>query len=350
MAKSNSIKLKNKEYINASRAIVIKKGDYTIVKEFEHPFYDIGKHIRKLDAEHYLDKDTGEVKEYKKAKSRGLSKQSLNRTLNRIYDAILTNCSEKYQNRITFITLTFGDEVIDHKIAGKEFDRFSKCLKRYSQKNFKETYEYICIIEPQVRGTWHFHLLLIWSAKAPFIDNKVVETLWKKGYTKTTGVRYSTAKKLADYLTAHIRNMEISEYEAMEQMKLTDDMIEEIWWLSETYGKAVPVDIVKEGRISLYPCDVKIVRMSRGIKKPKKKAVPVRELNAVKEKAGEMQDSSVIAVLPHGILPQEYETEEECAADAVQLMKVSMFKKKKRPVHDINYASLQKLYNGQTKK
>lgn len=352
MGTSRVVKLKDEYDFTARKIIQIRKGDYTEIKELAYAPYNIGSRVCKLNEREYLDKETGEIKTYSISNSRGMSKQSLKRTINRVHDAVLCNCSEEHQNRLTFITLTFGDDVTDCKAANKAFDTFSKRFSRYVKKNHSETYNYIRILEPQIRGTWHFHVLLIWSKKAPFIENKVIEALWGNGYTKTTGVRYTTPMRLAEYLTAHIRNMTIEQYEMLEQIEIQPDMMKYFWWLDEDTGCGVKIELVKDGRVSLYPKDAKIISTSQGIKRPKKREINRRDLKAKKEKAGDLLRSAEFAVLPEGKLPQDYADEEECVADAKQLIKTSIFKKpkKKRPVHDINYASLQKDYNQRNKK
>ena len=70
-------------------------------------------------------------------------------------------------------------------------------------------------MEPQGRGAWHAHLVMIFDDKAPYIDNKFMADTWGHGFT--------TTKKLEDvdnvgaYLTAYLGDMDMLEFQNLSE-------------------------------------------------------------------------------------------------------------------------------------
>jgi len=60
-------------------------------------------------------------------------------------------------NHIGFVTLTFKDNVTDAKEANRRFDSFNT----HYLKPSKEFGEWVRVMEPQKRGAWHYHLIVI---------------------------------------------------------------------------------------------------------------------------------------------------------------------------------------------
>lgn len=63
------------------------------------------------------------------------------------------------------------------------------------------SFEYIVAMEPQNRGAWHAHLILIFNGKAPFIPNDEISALWGQGFVKTKGLKILT---MSVHISLHI--------------------------------------------------------------------------------------------------------------------------------------------------
>ncbi len=127
--------------------------------------------------------------------------------------------------RVGFLTLTFPDNVTDHKEAYKRFDSM--------RKNFLNQHpmfgDWICVKERQKRGAWHYHLLidcgtdirsgLKWKNRKPVYStvSPALRTLWselrealpkyKFGRSELLPVRKdaeSVSKYLGKYISKHI--------------------------------------------------------------------------------------------------------------------------------------------------
>ena len=123
-------------------------------------------------------------------------------------------------------------------------------------------------MEPQGRGAWHAHLVMIFDERAPYIDNKDMADIWGHGFT--------TTKKLEDvdnvgaYLTAYLGDMEMSDYQNLseeEKKQMQIFGIKEIE-VEGSEGARVKKSIIKGGRLHMYPPKFNLYRCSRGIKKP----------------------------------------------------------------------------------
>lgn len=95
----------------------------------------------------------------------------------------LIDCN--YNDKSTFLTLTFGRNLEDLPEANKEFNLFIKRLKYYLKKldeaKEKESLKYISVWERQERGAIHYHVILF---NLPFIKAKKIEEIWKNGFIK----------------------------------------------------------------------------------------------------------------------------------------------------------------------
>lgn len=116
--------------------------------------------------------------------------------------------------------------------------------------------EYIAAAEPQGRGAWHLHVLLLFSEKAPFIPNTHMAKLWGHGFTKTKSLKGVDNPGL--YLTAYLGDMELTEAVQAGQYKAGR--------LAETKDKRKAV--IKGARLNLYPPGFNLYRCSRGVKRP----------------------------------------------------------------------------------
>lgn len=213
--------------------------------------------IQKLDKEHYIDKKTGEVKDFEHIDSRADDKNSVRISLRKLRDLINTNVIEP--ENCLWITLTYSENMTDEKRLYTDFKKFVMRL-RYNGYQF----EYIVAMEPQSRGAWHAHLILIFKDKAPFIPNDKLAEIWGYGFVKVKGLK--NVDNIGAYLTAYLGDMEFDE--AIEngfnpngaETKIVDEIDEN--------GNEKKKAIIKGARLHLYPPKFNLYRCSRGIKKP----------------------------------------------------------------------------------
>lgn len=228
--------------------------------------------IKKLNANQYVDIRTGEVKEFKHIENRAQAINDVRKSLGRLRDYINTNVTDI--SKCKWVTLTYKENMTDTEKLYKDFRDFNKRMKYYlSKQGYK--YEYIVAMEPQGRGAWHCHLLMIFDKKAPYIKNDsedpkeiTMSSLWGNGYTKTKKLD-GNVDNLGAYLTAYLADMELQE---SADAGLIQYAVDGKYSISEVEleedGKKVTKGFIKGLRMVMYPPKFNIYRCSRGIKKP----------------------------------------------------------------------------------
>lgn len=208
--------------------------------------------ILKISKDIYCDIETGEIKQYKHTKTRAENKEGLRQTfinLRRIINANATN-----GNHCLWVTLTYAENMQDHKRLMRDHERFFKRLKRYLIKRGDDIPEYIACVEPQGRGAWHLHILYIWNHYAPYIDNVDMARLWGQGFTKTQSVK--DADNIGAYLSVYLTDVELDQSDEYQNGEK----------IIEVDGKKKRIK--KGGRLKYYPPGINLYRCSKGIKKP----------------------------------------------------------------------------------
>lgn len=212
--------------------------------------------IKRLDADRYVHVATGEVLEFKKIENRSESKESLRRTFQLIRDTINANVTDI--NRVRWVTLTYKENMTDTKRLYRDLEVLRKKVKYHIGK-----FEYISVIEPQGRGAWHSHELWIFDGKAPYVDQKWIESdLWKMGSVKIKKLDPDN-DNLGAYLTAYLGDVPLDEYDGN---FAPGTEIREVEVENES-GEKVKKRIVKGGRLHMYPPKMNIFRTSRGVKR-----------------------------------------------------------------------------------
>lgn len=208
---------------------------------------------KKIDNDFYIDRRTGEIKEFQHIENRQDYLRGVAISLMNGRDIINTNITDVSKCR--WLTLTYAENMTDTKKLQKDFENFvSACRKKYGK------FEYITCAEPQGRGAWHTHSILIFDKKAPFMSNDDVYNLWaQKGFVSIK--KLDNVDNVGVYLTAYLGDM-----------SLTDCKKNGIKY-KKTDLKNVDVDgkskkFVKGARLSMYPPKFHIFRYSKGIKKP----------------------------------------------------------------------------------
>jgi len=186
--------------------------------------------VKKISKTEYINTKTGEIGEYKNTNNKAENEQSIRRTIAKIRNIINTNITEA--ENVRFVTLTYKKNMQDVKMLYKDYEKYWKRYETWRKQQGHEKAEYIAIAEPQERGAWHLHQLLIYNQKAPYIDNKELSRVWGHGFTKATAI--DNVDNVGAYLSAYLANTE-----------------------SE-----------KGGRLHLYPLGMNIYRKSKGIREP----------------------------------------------------------------------------------
>lgn len=92
-----------------------------------------------------------------------------------------------------FVTLTFAENQQDLDVARYELDKFLKRVKtRYKD------FQFICVVEFQVRGAVHFHML----CNLPYISAKELAELWRNGFIKIN--RIDNVDNVGAYITKYM--------------------------------------------------------------------------------------------------------------------------------------------------
>lgn len=216
-----------------------------------------GSPVRKLSKDLYEDIRTGEIKEFNHNSKRVDDLISVSRSLKELRNLI--NANILFAQNALFLTLTYKKNERDTKKVYNDFQNFRKRLSKLY--NYEK---WIGVLEPQARGAWHLHIILIFSDKAPFIDNTIIEYCWKQGFTKTRAIE--NVDNVGAYLSAYLSNITVDEaeeagintkYAELETVEIPDEN-----------GNKIPKKIIKGGRLHWYPAGTRIYRCSRNCAKP----------------------------------------------------------------------------------
>ena len=228
-----------------------------------------------LNKDYYVNLETGAVSECKHIVNRADNKFQVGQSLKRLRDYINTNVVEP--KNCKWVTLTYAKNMQDTK---KLYNDFKNFIRR-----FKELYGHIeYIVEPQARGAWHMHLIIIFDKQAPFIPNATIEQLWQQGFTKTT--KLDNIDNIGAYLTAYLGDMELNQDNLQELekngFKMSNLDVKQVNEINNIKLKE-PKSFIKGGRLYMYPPKFNLYRISRGIKKPTKEFY---SYHVAKEKIG----------------------------------------------------------------
>lgn len=210
--------------------------------------------IEKIDKDTFVVRSTGEVKQYNHDKQGRLAhKNNLRKTFSKIRDLVNANVTVLNQSHVLFVTLTFAENMQNPYKAYNEFKKFVGRLKTYCLKKEYGVPKYISVIEPQARGAFHFHVLLIFPTEAPFIPNYELEQIWGKGFTDIQRLQ-GNVTNVGLYLTAYMSDI------------LIDEDGNEV--VIDSKDKNKKSSIKKGARLHFYPKGLHIVRHSRDIEMP----------------------------------------------------------------------------------
>lgn len=267
-------------YLNPSKTITIAGN---VVEVLEQSKKSEGPGVIKIDKDHYInlhrpiqgnllgaDEDIADQeiagyicrnRQYYKIEEYNVSSMKsaneLRKTFRRLTNIINANTADP--TRCLWVTLTYADNIKGKEGNEKLYADFKRGIQRLRRKYGK--FEYITVVEPQGRGAWHCHCIFIFDKKAPFIPNKEIETAWGQGFTKTKKMN-ANADNLGTYLTAYLTDIPLDQLSAFDFSTATEML--ETCPIVEKEGK----QIIKGGRLYLYPTYMKLYRTSRGVQQP----------------------------------------------------------------------------------
>ena len=185
--KKNEIKIKKLPYVSVENPATIKvftsQNGIIEVETVKNKPFALNRFIR-INQYEYIDKETGEIKKYKKTETRNQSPNELRKTFKNLRRTINSNFtgtdSEKH------ITLTFSTQSIDPKSVHTEFKRWWRTMKKLFP-----TLEYICILEPNdIQGNWHLHILVkSMNNESLDISQELLNRTWRHGFSKVTDIK-----------------------------------------------------------------------------------------------------------------------------------------------------------------
>lgn len=258
--------------------------------------------IIRMDNDTYKVRRTGEIKPIKHGSSRMDAKQTLRHSFKRLRNIIDCNVTSQNRDHIHWITLTYAENMTDHKRLYEDFRKFNMRLKYWCKKEFPDnSYEYIAVAEPQARGAWHLHLILVWSNKAPFIKNERLAEIWGFGFVKINVLKKNLSN-VARYLCAYLTDLPIEDAQQCEKGTFSNRKYD----IKNVNEKA----IIKGARLELYPAGFQIFRCSKGIKHPKETKMQYFEAQYIlkKEDASLISKNAYIFETENGFLNAVYKT------------------------------------------
>lgn len=207
--------------------------------------------IQKLDADRYVNLDTGEVNYFDRKENRGQAENSLRKTFRRLRELINTNFIGSANE--LFITLTYAEQTNDVKKVYKDFVNFMKRLK-YRYKDVSSV-DYINVLEPHASGNFHMHALLRFNdIPKVYIENSVLAELWGLGFVTIQSLK--DVDNIGAYVSAYLTDIEVADTaqgNAVEEKRVQGGSKKKF---------------VKGGRLHFYPTGVNIYRKSKGIVEP----------------------------------------------------------------------------------
>lgn len=210
--------------------------------------------IRKIDKDHYVHIDTGEVFDFDHSDSRADSYKELRKTFKKL--RYLINNNFVGSDNELFITLTYAENMRDTDRLYTDFKKLVQKL-RYKYGDL----DYISVVEPQARGAWHMHVLVKFyreDMQRAFISNPDLNQMWGNGFVRIN--RLQGVDNIGAYLSAYLCDVELDE----DDIKMVHQAFKSKAKIEKKGNKM----ILKGQRVSMYPPGINIYRKSKGIEFP----------------------------------------------------------------------------------
>ena len=250
------VKEKGKEIDSYSKVKVKQMGHIVEVKHVLKTSSGL-ENLLKLSKTEYLNKDTGEVLEYKINENRGQNIAGVKRSIGQLRDIINNNFTGG-ENEL-FVTTTYAENMTNVKQLYEDNKKFIMRLR------YRYPYiEYINTVEPQGRGAWHNHILIKdITGKGLFIPHSELKELWGHGFVWINKLK--DVDNIGAYLSAYLADIELTENNIKEIRERGGRQKFEI---EEKEVKGETKAYLKGARLYLYPAGMNIYRQSKGIVKP----------------------------------------------------------------------------------
>ena len=250
--------------------------------------------VVKIDKDHYASIETGEIFDYEHAENKSQNLQAVRRTLANLRGIINANCVD--EEKMRWVTLTYAENMTDTERLYKDFEKFWKRFCYWCKKEQISKPEYIAVAEPQGRGAWHMHLVLIFADKAPYIaNNEVLAPLWGHGFTKIKAVH--GCDNIGAYFSAYLADMPIEDFQKCDILKGEIFDVKECSVSDDGTEGGKTKAFVKGARLRFYPSGMNIYRCSRGIIKPTVTTMSNSEYQKKKASAGTLTFSHACMVV-----------------------------------------------------
>lgn len=122
----------------------------------------------------------------------------------------LVDCN--FDDKTTFLTLTYKENIVDIDESNSNFNKFIKRLKYYLKKNFDYQIDlkYIATWEKQKRGSIHYHIILFGF---PFIPINDLQEIWGHGFIKINKIDHVEKENKGRYVSKYFaKDLDIKEH------------------------------------------------------------------------------------------------------------------------------------------
>lgn len=251
--------------------------------------------VVKIDRDHYVLLETGEVFDYEHSENKSQNLQAVRRTISNLRGIINANCID--EEKMRWVTLTYAENMTDTERLYNDFEKFWKRFCYWCKKQNISKPEYIAVAEPQGRGAWHMHLILLFVDKAPYIaNNEVLAPLWGQGFTKIKAVH--GCDNIGAYFSAYLADMPLEDFQKSDIAHNGSNIYEvKECAVSDDGTEGKTKAFVKGARLHFYPSGMNIYRCSRGILRPTVTTMDNNEYQKKKASAGTLTFSHACNVV-----------------------------------------------------
>lgn len=106
-----------------------------------------------------------------------------------------------FDNRTSFLTITFKENIDDIEYANKEFKKFIKRLNYKVHKTKKAKLKYIAAWELQKRGAIHYHIILF---SMPYIKYENLKNMWPLGSVFINKIKVDKKENVGRYISKYL--------------------------------------------------------------------------------------------------------------------------------------------------
>lgn len=176
---------------------IIRSGDVVEVYEYEKGYWK-GYEVK--------DSNGGRKKDYESEEYLENRKKVIQRANKEMRRLINSNIGvENAGNTLKFLTLTFKENIQDHKTANYEFTKFIKKMNYKITGKNKAYLRYLVKVEKQKRGAIHYHVILF---NMPYIKHNELLELWKQGGVYVNKIKEEHIDNYGAYILGYFKDEE----------------------------------------------------------------------------------------------------------------------------------------------